>query len=143
MGMKAGSNSSGFVVYDTAYYVGLLRKKIKDVDDETNKLTTEVDQSSKDNTKYAQLERKYEKFSKDKETLEGQLADYNLALDKVSSVCFVVRSRHKLPYVCVCNLLSRLRLLALYSFVSRCVEQLELRYFALALFFVCASVAFC
>ncbi len=52
---------------------------------ESNKLRAEIEQQSKDNAQYTQLERKYETLAKSKEALEGQLADYNLALDKVVS----------------------------------------------------------
>lgn len=83
MGMKVQNQQTGRLVQDSAYFVGLLRNKIKEVSDETNKLRDEVDQQSKDNSQYGQLERRYEALLKGKETLEGQLADYNLALDKV------------------------------------------------------------
>lgn len=85
MGMKAQGQNTGRLVQDSAYYVGVLRKKISDVNNETIKLRTEIDQQSKDNTQYTQLERRYEQLLKAKESLEGQLADYNLALDKVNS----------------------------------------------------------
>ena len=84
-GMKAlgSSGGTGRIVYDAAYYIGLLRKKINDVNTEGTKLRTEMEQQSRDNTQYIQLEKRYENLIKSKETLEGQLADYNLALDKV------------------------------------------------------------
>lgn len=82
-GMKAASGGSGRLVYDSAYYVGLLRKKINDVNTESMRLKNEIDQQSRDNSQYLQLEKRYENLVKNKETLEGQLADYNLALDKV------------------------------------------------------------
>ena len=41
-----------------------------------------MDQSSKENSQNALLEKKYEKLIKNKEQLEGEMADYNLALDK-------------------------------------------------------------
>ncbi len=81
--MKAVSGGGGRLVYDTAYYVGLLRKKINDVNNESIKLRGEIEQSSRDNSQYVQLEKRYETLLKNKENLEGQLADYNLALDKV------------------------------------------------------------
>ncbi len=81
--MKSTSTGTGRIVYDQAYYVGLLRRKISDVNNESVKLRTEMDQQSRDNTQYVQLEKRYESLVKSKETLEGQLADYNLALDKV------------------------------------------------------------
>ncbi len=83
MGMKVQGQNQGRLVEDAAYYIGLLRKKISDVNSETIKLRTEVEQQSKDNSQYTQLERRYENLLKNKENLEGQLADYNLALDKV------------------------------------------------------------
>jgi intraflagellar transport protein 74 len=82
-GMKSTSTGTGRIVYDQAYYVGLLRRKISDVNNESVKLRTEMDQQSRDNTQYVQLEKRYESLVKSKEALEGQLADYNLALDKV------------------------------------------------------------
>lgn len=84
MGMKVQGQNTGRLVQDAAYYIGLLRKKISDVNNETIKLRQEIDQQSRDNQQYVQLERRYETLLKSKENLEGQLADYNLALDKVS-----------------------------------------------------------
>jgi hypothetical protein len=84
-GMKAQGGAGGRLVYDSAFYVGLLRKKINDVNNETIKLRGEMDQSSRDNSQYVQLEKRYEALLKNKENLEGQLADYNLALDKVTT----------------------------------------------------------
>ena len=83
MGMKT-AGAAGRLVEDTSYYVGLLRKKINDVSRETNRLRVEAEQQSKDSSQTTQLEQKYEKLLKQKELLEGQLADYNLAMDKVS-----------------------------------------------------------
>ena len=85
MGMRA-QGVSGRLVEDTSYYVGLVRKKINDVSHETNRLRQEIDQQTKDSSQIAQLEKKYETLLKNKEALEGQLADYNLALDKVGHI---------------------------------------------------------
>ena len=83
MGMKTQGQGIGRLVEDNSYYVGLLRKKIADVNSESKKLQNEIDQQSKENSSYTQLEKRYENLVKDKEKLEGQLADYNLAMDKV------------------------------------------------------------
>jgi len=80
--MKAQGGNTGRLVQDSAYFVGLLRKKINDVNTESMRLRQEMDQQSRDNSQYVQLEKRYENLVKNKETLEGQLADYNLALDK-------------------------------------------------------------
>lgn len=45
----------------------------------------EVEDINKDNTTYLTLERKYEALIKDVRKYEGELADYNLALDKYRS----------------------------------------------------------
>lgn len=86
MGMRAqSSQGQGRVIQDTSYYVGLIRKKINEVNGETIRLKSEFDQLSKDKSQLSQLERKYESLLKNKDSLEGQLADYNLALDKTRS----------------------------------------------------------
>jgi len=81
-GMQAQGAGTGRLVYDSAYYVGLLRKKINEVNNESIKLRGDIDQQSRDNSQYVQLEKRYETLIRNKENLEGQLADYNLALDK-------------------------------------------------------------
>ena len=81
MGMKSGVQGQR-LVQDASYYVGLIRGKIKDINGETLRLKAEYDQLVKDRSQFSQLERKYETLLKTKESLEGQLADYNLALDK-------------------------------------------------------------
>jgi len=45
-------------------------------------MNTEVETIGKDNSTYLNLERKYEGLIKDVRRYEGELADYNLALDK-------------------------------------------------------------
>jgi intraflagellar transport protein 74 len=84
MGMKMQSGG-GRLVEDASYYVGLLRKKMTDITNETRKLRVEIEQQSKETSQYSQLEKRYETLLKNKETLEGQLADYNIALDKTRS----------------------------------------------------------
>jgi archaellum component FlaC len=56
-----------------------------DITNETRKLRVEIEQQSKETSQYSQLEKRYETLLKNKETLEGQLADYNIALDKTRS----------------------------------------------------------
>mmetsp|Transcript_3409 Transcript_3409/g.6177 ORF Transcript_3409/g.6177 Transcript_3409/m.6177 type:complete len:609 (+) Transcript_3409:65-1891(+) len=82
MGMKTQANGPGRLVQDPSYYVGILRKKINDVSTETKRLNTEMDQYERDQSQMIQLEKRYDSLAKNKEQLEGQLADYNLAMDK-------------------------------------------------------------
>lgn len=48
-------------------------------------MKNEVENINKDNQTYLNLERKYETLIKDVRKFEGELADYNLALDKYRS----------------------------------------------------------
>lgn len=84
MGMKNQQSGSGRLVQDSSYFVGLLKKKIGDLSTETNKLKKEVDEYNAGQAQIGQLKKKHDALIKNKEILEGQLADYNLALDKVS-----------------------------------------------------------
>lgn len=52
---------------------------------EINKMKQEVEEINKDNSTYLTLEKKYETLIKDVRKYEGELADYNLALDKYRS----------------------------------------------------------
>ena len=85
MGMKTQGQGQGRLVQDPAYFVGILRKRINDISSETKRLRDELDQQDRDAAQMIQLEKRYESSLKSKEALEGQLADYNLALDKVSA----------------------------------------------------------
>ena len=82
MGMRVRTAGPGRQVQDNTYYLGLLRNKITEITAEINKFKREIDQFHADNSQYAQLERKYESYIKEVRQLEGQLADYNLAMDK-------------------------------------------------------------
>ena len=48
-------------------------------------MKSEVEEINKDNATYLTLERRYETLIKDVRKFEGELADYNLALDKYRS----------------------------------------------------------
>jgi len=82
MGMRVRTAGPGRQVQDNTYYLGLLRNKITEITTEINKFKREISQFHADNSQYAQLERKYEAYIKEVRQLEGQLADYNLAMDK-------------------------------------------------------------
>eukprot|EP00520_Triparma_pacifica_P000984 CAMPEP_0118662112 /NCGR_PEP_ID=MMETSP0785-20121206/16645_1 /TAXON_ID=91992 /ORGANISM="Bolidomonas pacifica, Strain CCMP 1866" /LENGTH=557 /DNA_ID=CAMNT_0006555609 /DNA_START=46 /DNA_END=1716 /DNA_ORIENTATION=+ len=81
-GMKTASGP-GRQVQDSSFYVGLLRSKITDITKEIRKIKTDMDQMERDAGQYSQLERKYESTLMEVRNLEGTLADYNLAMDKL------------------------------------------------------------
>jgi hypothetical protein len=65
--------------------MNLLKTKNGEIIGEINKMKQEVEDINKDNTTYLTLEKKYESLIKDVRKSEGELADYNLALDKFRS----------------------------------------------------------
>jgi intraflagellar transport protein 74 len=85
VGLKAAAGGPGRQIYDRSYYLNMLKQKNGDIMNEINKMKSEVDEINKDNQTYMTLERKYETLIKDVRRYEGELADYNLALDKYRS----------------------------------------------------------
>ena len=84
-GIKASSQGPGRQIYDRSYYWNLLKNKNNEVIGEINKMKVEVETINGDNSTFLTLERKYELLIKDVRKYEGELADYNLALDKYRS----------------------------------------------------------
>lgn len=82
MGMQNKSQGPGRQIYDRNYYANVLKNKNGDIVTEITKMKAEVEEINKDNSTYLTLERKYEALIKDVRRFEGELADYNLALDK-------------------------------------------------------------
>lgn len=73
----------GRQIADKSYYLNELRIKSTEIQTEIKKMVDEHAKYMRDSTSYATLERKYESVVKDVRALEGQLADFNLAVDKV------------------------------------------------------------
>lgn len=69
-------------VYDKSYYLNLLKAKNTEISSEITKFKKEIEVINKDNQSYLTLERKYDVLINEVRTLEGELADYNLAQDK-------------------------------------------------------------
>ena len=80
--VTAGGAGPGRQIYDRNYYANLMKNKNNDIAQEVAKMKQEVDDINKDNATYLTLERKYETLIKEVRRYEGELADYNLALDK-------------------------------------------------------------
>jgi intraflagellar transport protein 74 len=70
---------------DTGYFLGLLRTKIGDIAAEIQRMRSELDRAAKDSVVTAQLERRYDVLLREVRSLEGDLADFNLAMDKSRS----------------------------------------------------------
>ena len=84
-GIKVNNQGPGRQIYDRTYYLNLLKNKNTEIVNEISKMKQEVEDINKDNNTYLTLERQYENLIKDVRKYEGELADYNLALDKYRS----------------------------------------------------------
>jgi len=83
--LKTAAAGPGRQIYDRNYYLNLVKQKNNEIMNEINKMKQEVEEINKDNSTYLTLEKKYETLIKDVRRYEGELADYNLALDKYRS----------------------------------------------------------
>lgn len=81
-GMRTAGNGPTRQIQDNSYYLSVLRSKCSEIMKEIEVLKSSVEQGQKDNAAYGQLERKYETLTNDMRALQGQLADYNLLLDR-------------------------------------------------------------
>ena len=84
-GIKMANQGPGRQIYDRTYYKNLLKTKQTEITDEITKMKQEVENINSDTTTYLTLERKYESLIMEVRKYEGELADYNLALDKYRS----------------------------------------------------------
>ncbi|GMI56604.1 hypothetical protein ScalyP_jg11976 [Parmales sp. scaly parma] len=82
-GLKPKGNGPGRQVQDSSFYIGMLRTKHTDITKEVRKIKGDIVTMEKDASQYTQLERKYEQLLKEVRGMEGNLADYNLAMDKL------------------------------------------------------------
>lgn len=80
--MKTSAGGVGRQVQDSSFFIGVLRSKMNDIRVEVGNLRSEITRHEKDVSQQGHLERTYETMLHDVKTLEGTLADYNLAVDK-------------------------------------------------------------
>jgi len=83
LGMKTGSIGPKRQVYDKTYYIGELRKRCTSLQEEVTKMNNEINEIAQDSELYQSLEKRYEQLVKTVRALEGDLADHNLATDKM------------------------------------------------------------
>jgi len=79
---KRTGTGSGRTVQDGSYFAGLIRSKISEITQEIGNMRVETERTARDSSLVIQLERRYEAAVKEVRSLEGDLADYNLAMDK-------------------------------------------------------------
>ena len=82
LSMRVGTAGPGRQVQDGHYFAGLLRGKMTEIAQEIARMRGEAERVARDSSLTAQLERRYDGAVKEVRALEGDLADYNLAMDK-------------------------------------------------------------
>lgn len=77
-----GSNP-GRQVYDRNYYINKLKERLQLIYGEIENFKKKGDEITKEQHVYNKLENRFEDLRKEVRNLEGQLADYNLTIDKI------------------------------------------------------------
>ncbi|XP_071397307.1 intraflagellar transport protein 74 homolog [Centroberyx affinis] len=84
-GMKTGMKGPQRQILDKSYYLGLLRSKINELTTETSKLHKEIDNFNQENSVYLSYEKRAEGLAGEIKDLQGQLADFNMLVDKLNT----------------------------------------------------------
>jgi intraflagellar transport protein 74 len=80
--MRPMTSGPGRMVQDASYFVSLLRGKSTEIGGEIARMKGEIQRTASNASLLAQYERRYETLLKEVGSLEGDLADLNLATDK-------------------------------------------------------------
>ncbi|XP_016075980.1 PREDICTED: intraflagellar transport protein 74 homolog isoform X2 [Miniopterus natalensis] len=84
-GMKTGIKGPQRQILDKSYYLGLLRSKINELTTEINKLQKEIEMYNQENSVYLSYEKRAENLAVEIKDFQGQLADYNMLVDKLNT----------------------------------------------------------
>ncbi|XP_011812505.1 PREDICTED: intraflagellar transport protein 74 homolog isoform X2 [Colobus angolensis palliatus] len=84
-GMKTGMKGPQRQILDKSYYLGLLRSKISELTTEVNKLQKEIEMYNQENSVYLSYEKRAETLAAEIKEFQGQLADYNMLVDKLNT----------------------------------------------------------
>uniref|UniRef100_A0A669DH78 Intraflagellar transport 74 n=1 Tax=Oreochromis niloticus TaxID=8128 RepID=A0A669DH78_ORENI len=84
-GMKTGMKGPQRQILDKSYYLGLLRSKINELTTETSKLHKEIESYNQENSVYLSYEKRAEGLAAEIKDMQGQLADYNMLVDKLNT----------------------------------------------------------
>ncbi|XP_034779728.1 intraflagellar transport protein 74 homolog isoform X1 [Acipenser ruthenus] len=84
-GMKTGMKGPQRQIMDKSYFLGLLRSKINELTTEVSKLQKEIDTFNQENSVYLSYEKRAEALAIEIKEMQGQLADYNMLVDKLNT----------------------------------------------------------
>jgi intraflagellar transport protein 74 len=82
MGMKTAGQGPGRQVFDRSYYIGQLRSKQSELNTEIDRIHTEWDRLQTENASFFKLATRQQTLEEEVKTMQGDLADYNLMVDK-------------------------------------------------------------
>ena len=82
LGVRSNTGAPARTVQDASYWSGLLHSRINEISVEIARMRVDTDRAARDATLTVQLERRYDGAIKEVHSLEGDLADLNLAMDK-------------------------------------------------------------
>ncbi|KAE8632836.1 hypothetical protein XENTR_v10001690 [Xenopus tropicalis] len=84
-GMKTAMKGPQRQIMDKSYFLGLLRSKVSELTTEMTKLKKEIDTYNQENSVYLSYEKRAEALALEIKELQGQLADYNMLVDKLNT----------------------------------------------------------
>ena len=84
-GLKTGGRGPQRQFQDKSYFLGALRTKMAELTGEINKLSREVEAQSKEQSTYLAYDKRVKELAEDVTGYQGQLADYNLLVDKLNT----------------------------------------------------------
>uniref|UniRef100_A0A6I8P2A6 Intraflagellar transport 74 n=1 Tax=Ornithorhynchus anatinus TaxID=9258 RepID=A0A6I8P2A6_ORNAN len=84
-GMKTTMKGPQRQILDKSYYLGILRMKISEFIAEMNKLKKEIEMFTQENFVYSSYEKRAEILACEIKEFQGQLADYNMLVDKLNT----------------------------------------------------------
>uniref|UniRef100_UPI00358E5C07 intraflagellar transport protein 74 homolog n=1 Tax=Myxine glutinosa TaxID=7769 RepID=UPI00358E5C07 len=82
--MKTSSKGPQRQIMDKSYFMGQLRSKMAELASENNKLQRSVEAFDQDNSAYHAYNKRAESFSAEIKDLQGELAVYNMLVDKLN-----------------------------------------------------------
>ncbi|NP_001089269.1 intraflagellar transport 74 L homeolog [Xenopus laevis] len=84
-GMKTAMKGPQRQIMDKSYFLGLLRSKVSELTTEMAKLKKEIDTYNQENSVYLSYEKRAEALAVEIKEFQGQLADYNMLVDKLNT----------------------------------------------------------
>jgi len=82
MGMKTAINDPKRKILSRSYFAVLIKKKNEELTNEIARFREDIEKSKREREVYKLAEKRREELYEEVKELEGQLADYNLAMDK-------------------------------------------------------------